>query len=195
METLNCYINCHGHRQGNWVRRHLPRTNLPNDPGALLEATKIMMDVVRNEETRFSNLNTRAIALVSATSLVTALAAVFSKDLLAATITGWGRTVGVAGMVLTIALLVLTATMAIARVLVPSSRLIFGDNSITDALDTLTSAAAVDKVAFTDYLQIYRSLSARNLAKAIWLNRSYWALLGSILSISLSTILVLLSRY
>jgi len=39
---------------------------------ALTDAAKVVAEVAKNEESRFSNLNTRGVAIISATSVVTA---------------------------------------------------------------------------------------------------------------------------
>ena len=165
----------------------------PQD-AALAEAVKIMGDIMKNEETRFSNLNTRAVAVVSATSLVTALMGVFSKDLIGKDFTGWGRRAGAYGAMSAVALLALTAGIVVIGVLAPKARLLFGGNALVDAPATVADANEVDRVAFRDYLDIYTNLSIRNKEKAQNLNAAYYSFFGAVLVIASTTILVLLSR-
>ncbi|MDQ3897260.1 MAG: hypothetical protein M3326_08490 [Actinomycetota bacterium] len=171
---------------------------LPVNPGvpqtgALVDAVKVLSDVMRNEETRFSNLNTRAVAIVSATSLITAIAGFFSRDLLGTTFSGWGRTVGQWGLLLTLVGLVATAVQIIVWVLLPKGRLVFGKNALTDSPATLVSQQDVNEVAFVEYLAIYRSLVTRNTEKANALNKGYLLFLTTVGIIGATVSLVVIS--
>jgi hypothetical protein len=154
---------------------------------ALAEASKLILDVTKNEETRFSNLNTRGVAVISATSLVTALAGVFAKELLGSSLTGWGLSVGIYGLVGTLVLLAVTAGIAVFGVLSPKRRYVFGGNDITDNPSAVATASEVQEIQFVEYRQIARSLVDRNNEKAKWLNRAYVAFFLAVLCAGATT--------
>lgn len=161
---------------------------------ALAEAVKVLGDVMKNEETRFSNLNTRGVAVLSATSLITALAGVFSKDVLGKDFTGWGRQAGGWGLIATVVLLTITAALVVLGVLKPGERLVFGKNDLTDTPSTVADTDAVDRIAFSEYLLVYRRLVDRNTGKARWLNNAYVVFLIAVLAIATTTFLVVVSK-
>jgi hypothetical protein len=154
---------------------------------ALPEAARLILDVTKNEETRFSNLNTRGVAVISATSLVTALAGVFAKELLGSSLTGWGLSVGIYGLIATLALLALTAAFIVFGVLAPKQRLVFGGNSVVDDPSAVTAALEVQKIQFIEYRQIAKSLVGRNSDKAKWLDRAYLAFFAAVLCAGATT--------
>lgn len=154
---------------------------------ALAEAARLMLDVAKNEETRFSNLNTRGVAVISATSLVTALAGIFAKELLGSSLTGWGLSVGIYGLIGTLLLLGVTASLTVFGVLAPKQRYVFGANALTDHPGNLTEAAAVQQIQFVEYRLIARSLVERNTEKATWLNRAYVAFFAAVLCAGATT--------
>lgn len=161
---------------------------------ALPEAAKLLAEVTKNEETRFSNLNTRAVAVLSATSLITALAGIFSKDVLGKDFTGWGRQAGAGGLVLTVGLLTLTAIVVVLGVLKPGDRLVFGDNDLTKSPGGIGDPVQVIAIAFREYLAISTVLTERNVAKAKALNWAYVIFLAAVVAIAVTTILVVISR-
>lgn len=146
------------------------------DDAALPEAAKLIQAAAGVEETRFNNLNSRAIALLSATSLVTTLAGLFGKDILGDDL-GEARSVVAGCLALTLVLLVLVATGLVWKVLVPGRRLTFGDNPLTNEPGTLNTPESVNAVAFNDYLQIHTVLLERNRDKAAALHTCYWLFL------------------
>jgi len=168
-------------------------TGLPGD-AALADAVKIVGEVMRNEETRFSNLNTRAVAVVSASSLVTALAGVFSKDVLGTDFRGWGRGVGAFGLALSVLLLAAAAVIIVWKVLAPAPRSLFGDNPLTSNPASVTTGHEVNRIAYSEYLIIYGGLLARNKAKAEALIAAYWCFLSAVVTIALTTVLVIVAR-
>lgn len=168
-------------------------TGVPGDE-ALADAVKIVGDALRNEETRFSNLNTRAVAVVSASSLVTALAGVFSKDVLGPDFTGWGRGVGSVGLCLTVLLLAVVAVIIVWKVLAPAPRWLFGNNPLTENPASVTTALEANRIAYSEYLTIYAGLLARNKGKAEALTAAYWCFLGAVALIAVTTVLVIVSR-
>jgi hypothetical protein len=172
----------------------IPPTGLPGD-AALADAVKVLGDVMRNEETRFSNLNTRAVAIVSASSLVTALAGVFSKDVLGTDFKGWGRGVGAGGLALTVILLAVVAVIIVWKVLAPAPRSLFGNNPLTLNPASVTTPAEVNRIAYSEYTIIYSGLLARNKAKAEALTAAYWCLLSAVAVIALTTVLVIVARF
>jgi hypothetical protein len=160
------------------------------DKDSATEAAKIMSDVWKNEETRFGNLNTRAVAVVSATSLVTTILGFYSKNLFDTSSAGFGgdlRTYATVGIFVSLGLLVLTAAAIVFGVLLPRHRPLFGDNAITrgEALSILD----IDNTAFDEYGALYSQLADRSAEKAYWLSLSYvlffLAVLGSAFTTSL----------
>jgi hypothetical protein len=149
----------------------------------LAAAAAAIYAAAQNEETRFSNLNTRGVAVLSATSLVTALAGIFGKDLLATTsFVGWQKTVGIVGLIVTLVLLVAVAWQTVEGVLVPHSRALFGGNALTDTPTSLNSADEVQMVIFNDYRQVNNSLALRNAEKAQALESAYRLFLAAVLA-------------
>lgn len=139
---------------------------------ALPAASAVVQAAAGMEETRFNNLNSRAVALVSASSLVTALIGVFSKELLGETlrpVRNW-----VAGsLVVAVVALVLSVSILIVGVLLPARRFTFGDNKITNPAAPLASAAEVQKEIWSEYTQVLADLQKRNGAKAQALHLAY----------------------
>lgn len=152
---------------------------------ALPEAAKLMQSAASLEETRFSNLNSRAIALLSATSLITALAGLFSRELLDTTKLGDSRTIVAWALLGTLVLLVVVATTLVWKVLVPSRRFIFGNNDLTNSPANIVDASAVHTVAFSEYLQIHSSLVERNRSKASALHFAYWVFVAAVIVIAI----------
>jgi hypothetical protein len=138
------------------------------------EALKVMTDVWKNEETRFSNLNTRGVAVVSAASLVTTILGVFTKNVLDSTtshLTGSPRTVALIGICTALLVLVVTIGIIVFGVLAPGRRVIFGDNALTRG--QAVTAEDIDALAYSDYAAIYADLANRSLRKAYWLTAGY----------------------
>lgn len=156
---------------------------MPQAP-ALEDAAKLLQAATGVEETRFNNLNSRAIALLSATSLVTALAGLFSKDLLDATKLGESRTIVAWSLLLSLILLVVAAAVLVWKVLLPNRRVTFGNNGLTNSPGDIADKADVHAVAFSEYLQIHSSLVERNKAKADALHLSYRAFLAAVIVIA-----------
>lgn len=152
---------------------------------ALPDAAKLLQAAVGVEETRFNNLNSRAIALLSATSLVTALAGLFSKELLDATKLGGSRTIVAVALLVTLILLVVTAGALVLNVLLPNRRVTFGNNDLTNSPETISDMTAVHAVAFSEYLQIHNSLVDRNKAKASALHFAYCVFFAAVCVIAI----------
>lgn len=147
------------------------------------------------EEVRFTNLNTRAIALLSATSLVTAVAGFFGKDLLdTAKLTGTSRIA--IGLTMSIALvaLVTVAYLLVRGVLLPTRRDTFGKNLLTDNPSGLASSEAVWAEVFKDYRAVHASLVSRNKEKVRALHTSYVAFLIAVAAIALGPLVVALTH-
>lgn len=159
-------------------------TPITPSPAALPEAAKLVQAAAGVEETRFNNLNSRAIALLSATSLITALAGLFSKELLDTTKLGASRTIVAGALLGTLLLLVAVASALVWGVLVPNRRVTFGDNDLTNSPGSIADAPAVYAVAFSEYLQIHRSLVERNRSKADALHFAYWIFLAAVIVIA-----------
>ena len=144
------------------------------DVAAGAAAVKILGDVWKNEESRFSNLNTRGVAVISAASVVTALLGFFNKNLLDSTPSQLSDDLRVAaqvGLGASIAFLVLTIAIVVFGVLRPGPRAVFGNNDITSGASL--TAPQMEEVVFSDLGQIYRTLVNRTSKKAHWLNLGY----------------------
>jgi hypothetical protein len=153
------------------VPKPLPETIAQADAA---EALKVITDVWKNEETRFSNLNTRGVAVVSAASLVTTLLGIFTKNILdstASSLRGDPRTVALIAVSAALGLLILAIGFIVFGVLLPSRRVIFGDNDITAGEDL--TAQHIDVVAFREYSATYADLAGRSDRKAYWLGLAY----------------------
>jgi hypothetical protein len=160
--------------------------NIVDGPG-LAAAARVLGDVWRNEETRFSNLNTRAVAILSAASIVTTVLNFFSKN---------SQEDARGAIYIALALLVATALIIIFGVLKPGPRYIFGNNDLTNGVaftaqgNPPSSAADIDKLACNEYLTIYRALATRSKAKAYWLTFAYYTFGGAILASAIATGLI-----
>jgi hypothetical protein len=76
------------------------------------EALGVVRPLVASEETRSTNLNTRALGVISASSVITALAALFAKEVFtSATLERLGHSKTPALVLLIVALVVLVATV------------------------------------------------------------------------------------
>lgn len=157
---------------------------LPGE-GALTDAAKVMQAAAGVEETRFNNLNTRAIALVSAGSIVTSLAGLFSKELLTDSL-GEAKGFVAAGLAVVLCALVAAAGCAVLGVLLPNRRAAFGNNLLTNTPGQINTSPDLDALIFTEYSEIRRSLAARNSAKAYWLHWAYVAFAIAIVAIAVS---------
>jgi hypothetical protein len=162
---------------------------------AASEAARIMGDVWKNEETRFNNLNTPGVAVLSATALVTAVLGFFSKNLLDKSLNGarWfaiGSTWGV------LIVLGVTGGFIVLGVLRPSMRPLFGGNALTTKGDTAEprtfSAQAVDAVAYQEYGAFYAQLANRSSSKAYWLTWAYYIFFLAIAATVLLTGIILI---
>lgn len=138
---------------------------------ALTGAAAALSSVVGIEETRFSNLNTRAVAIVSAGGVVTGLLGVFAKDLVGKAITGAPAAPSFlfAGVIA----LVIAIGTSIGGVLLPSKREFFGNNELTDQPYRLKEPWEVPRIQYIEYREILRSLIDRRKWKTRWLKVSY----------------------
>ena len=172
------------------------------DNAAWAGAAAVMGDVWRNEETRFSNLNGRAVAVLSATSLVTTVLGFYSNNVLdTAPATRLGSTqqaVAKAGLYGALALLLLTAAVLVFGVLLPGKRFIFGANPLTgyagqdgwhpgSPLDT----AGIDQLVCQEYGTIYVELANRSRRKAYWLQLGYLFFTAALLASMVAAVLVI----
>ncbi len=163
------------------------------DAAAKTEALKIITDVWKNEETRFSNLNTRGVAVVSAASLVTTILGIFTKNVLDSStshLTGDPRTVALAGICVALGGLMITIAIIVFGVLAPRRRVIFGDNALTKGQPV--TAEQIDELAYNDYAAIYVDLAGRSLRKAYWLNLGYGAFFLALLVSAAATAYIVL---
>lgn len=135
-----------------------------------------MKDAAQVEETRFNNINSRAIALLSASSLVTAPVGVFAKDLPDPTKLVHVRGGLAAAVVLSLVGLVTSVAFLVVGVLLPTRRLAFGgdDNLVVRPLAG-TDPRAVAAAVYVDYWWVLDSLQARNAGKVKALHNAYLA--------------------
>lgn len=162
------------------------------DASAGAAAVKILGDVWKNEETRFSNLNTRGVAVISAASVVTALLGFFNKNLLDSTpsqLSDELRDAAQMGLGASITFLVITIGIVVFGVLRPGPRAVFGGNGITSG--SSLSAPAMDKVIYLDLGQIYKALVNRTSRKAHWLNLGYLTFFIAVLIAAATSVYVL----
>jgi hypothetical protein len=167
----------------------LDPVSMPKEyPGteALADAQSVMQTAANGEESRFDSLNTRAVAVLSATSLVTALAGIYGKDVVDGTYTSWTRVVGTLGLVVTLVLLITVATVVVKGVLVPKTSLFFGDNDLTDHPSRITTALELRQLVFDEYRRVHMQLLARNEEKAEALTWGYRILLSAVIAIALT---------
>lgn len=153
---------------------------------ALPAGLQIIMTVVANEETRFSNLNTRAISLLSASSLITALAGLFSKDILGESLGGAAGFVAVMLMIVLVGLLS-TAAVLVVSVLMPGKRALFGRGDDVFDSDKVSDVETVQTIAFDEFSEILETLRHRNADKVKGLHRAYGIFLGTVLAIVVGT--------
>lgn len=159
---------------------------------AVGDCTRILGDLLKNEETRFSNLNTRAMNLVSATSLITALTGFFARELSTSSLKGWQRGVGSVGLIIVLVLLAITAWITVVHVLNPGRRYLLGNNAILENSDQLATPEDVNLVAYSEYKVTYYGLAGRNREKARHLDLTYKTLHGAVITAGLTLIAILL---
>ena len=164
-------------------------------------AAKVLTDVWKNEETRFSNLNTRAVAVLSASSLVTTVLGFFSKNVLdtgATRLSDTQQAFAKGGIYTALAFFALTAAVLVLGVLLPGKRFIFGGNTLTGwtdagvwhpgvALDT----EGIDKLVCQEYGAIYVELANRSRRKAYWLQLGYIFFAVAIMASIVAAVLVI----
>lgn len=151
------------------------------DPGAgaapgsdaIEKAAAAVVAAAGTEETRFNNLNSRAVALISAGSIVVALLAVFGKDLVTGENTVPSKIALTALLVLAAVSLLLAVGWLVFMVLLPGRRYTFGNNRVTSNVDPVTTSAQVFEVQWREYRLILERLTARNTSKAQGLHTAY----------------------
>lgn len=166
----------------------VPGQNMFSDGPAAAEAARIMSDVWKNEETRFGNLNTRAVAVLSATSIIATILGFFSKNLFdtsSAGFQGSARFTAACGIFVALGLLVATAGVVVFGCLLPSHRAIFGNNDLTKGEDK--TAQEIDNTAFNEYQGIYVILANRSAIKAYWLTWAYVTFFLAVLAAAVTT--------
>jgi len=158
---------------------------------ACSSAAKVMTDVCANEESRFSNLNGRAVAVLSALALVTTLLGVFSTSFLDSKLTDNQHTVALWGTDIAVILLMMSAALAVFGVLQPGRRYVFGNNELTNGTVDL-QPDALNKMIYREFGGIYANLASRSLRKAWFLERSYYAFFAALL-VGAASMLIILS--
>jgi hypothetical protein len=163
-------------------------------PADAAEAAKIMSDVWKNEESRFSNLNTRGAAILSAASLVTTVLGIFTKNILdstASSLNGTPRDVALVAVSVALGLLLVSIGTIVFGVLQPSGRFIFGANTLTKG--GTINAQQADEAAFEDYGAIYAELASRSCRKAYWLTVAYYVFFAALLVSAAATIYIVVA--
>jgi len=162
---------------------------VPGDD-AVKAAGAVLAAACQAEETRFSALNTRAVSLVSASSLITALIGIYSKDFLGA---GLVEVRGPIAFFLAVTLVALIAAVlvSIIGVLLPADRLTFGNNQITSNDPLLQAEVEVHRVIWSDYVQVLEVLQARNKGKARALNAAYVLFTAAVVFGAVSVLIVI----
>lgn len=179
----------------------VPAGQAKTDAGASWDAAaKYMADAWKNEETRFSNLNTRAMALVTATSLITTVLGFFAKNVF-----DRGETTRLSADQLQTAedafrvaliVLVVTAVLIVFCVLRPGGRYLFGNNLLVGTIPRGEKALRrgsdlTDKqmaeVAAREYAAIFVRLATRNKWKAYFLNLAYLTFLVGVIGTAWAT--------
>jgi hypothetical protein len=172
-------------------------TDLPSFPTngeALKAGAAVIASAAGTEEARFNNLNGRGVSLVAASSLITALIAVFTKDILGATYESIRGIVGFF-VIAAVACLVTAVMFVTVRVLLPKNRPTFGDNKITEVDPALTTADDVYREQWAEYLKVHTALLDRNSEKARGLNAAYRWFAGSVVFVTISILLILAYSY
>lgn len=148
------------------------------------EVLKVMEDVWKNEESRFSNLNTRALGLVSASSIVLTILSIFYKDIFESSsgqLTHNLRLVGQYSTGISVGLLLVMTLVVILGCLMPGGRSVWGNNAVAGLQSatgnarqgTVVDNVGVDRTTSEDYATIYVGLVNRNERKAFWLSWGY----------------------
>ena len=178
-----------------------PEFGLAED-NAWTAAARVMAEVWKNEETRFSNLNTRAVAVLSASSLVTTVLGFFSKNVLDTGTTRLSETqqaFAKAGIYGALALFALTIAVLVIGVLLPGKRYIFGANELTGYTDEAgawrpgspLSAGSIDRLVCKEYGAIYVELANRSRRKAYWLQLGYVFFAAAVAASVVAAVLVI----
>lgn len=160
----------------------------PTEEKALAAAAKVWQEVAKNEETRFSNLNTRALGVVTLSGVITTIGGIFAKDLQSsAAFDGGQRFFAAVLLALSLILLVVSIGFAVLGVLLPGGRYVFGGNDMDDATKSKSlGEKEVNKVVHDEYSTIAGRLTARNSAKAVNLQWAYIAVSAGILLIAVA---------
>ncbi|HJQ03680.1 MAG TPA: hypothetical protein VJ851_18950 [Jatrophihabitans sp.] len=156
-------------------------------------AASVLDEVWHNEESRFSGLNSRGVSLLSALSLILSVLGFFSSSVLdrsANGLTGSEKTTAQVGIYLALGFFVLAAFVIVFGVLMPSGRVIFGENAITSGPDELTKEL-IDETAFREYGGIYSTLANRSSRKAFWLSWAYLLFALAVTCSAVATVVVI----
>jgi hypothetical protein len=166
---------------------------------AWLNVAKVMVDLWKNEETRFNNINSRAIALLSATSLITTVLGYFSKNVLdtnpATRLSASQEDVAKWGTYVALALLAITAGLLVFGVLRPSGRVISGKNQLVgwgaQRPGFPLTTAQIDQTMAEEYGVIYVTLANRSHWKAYFMNLAYTVFAVAIVASLIPTYIVI----
>lgn len=140
---------------------------------AIQAAASAVKDAAATEETRFGNLNVRAISLISAGSLVIALIAVFGKDLVTGDGTVPEKYALTFLLIAAASYLMVAIVILVVGVLIPGKRFTFGNNQVTSNFPVVEAPETVWEVQWREYRLILERLTKRNTGKAKALHGAY----------------------
>lgn len=141
------------------------------------EAIDAVRPLVTAEETRSTNLNARALGVISASSVVTAIAAFFAKDVLGGSSLeklGDARTAAIVLLIVAVALLACTVLSGV-RTLWPGTRLFIQPDGLAAwaAGDAIADEATVRHQTLRDLAGVLTGLREFNTEKVRRLKTTY----------------------
>ena len=162
---------------------------------ALAGAASIIESAAQNETTRFNNLNSRGVAVLSATSLVTTLVGLYAKQIVGGTFKGTTLHWSIVGLVASLVLLVVDALIIVFGVLLPKRQLMFGNNDLTDNPASIIDDVRLQQIVFDEYRQEFVSLQMANENKGKALIWAYGVFVSAVLVIAATVIGVTIVNY
>jgi hypothetical protein len=160
----------------------------PTDFESQKEALEVLRPLVAAEETRSTNLNARALGVISASSVVTAIAAFFAKDLLTGTaLAQLGKSEKPALVLLIVALVLLVVTVgAGVYTLWPRTRLIMEPDGWEGwKSGTVQSGETVRQQTVKDLAGLLAGLREFNSGKVKRLKSTYFLYVGAVAAIGI----------
>lgn len=162
---------------------------VPEIDEVLEGAIDALKNAIGTEESRFNNLNSRAVALLAASSIVLSLAGLFAKNLTDGSMNPIRPAIAALLSITVLSLLLLVWTV-VRLVLWPRPRYVFGDNKLTNDPGGIRTVRELNEIVFRDYFRILDTLTARNKDKGAGMNLSYLAFGLSLLLVAIQVIVV-----